>query len=182
MDGDLPRVSRLGCGALLFEARKEPGDAAQQRVWNVDRVAQTWTGVRETVPGMNNLMLVFDPKATDAQTLIRAVQAAWRLEPPPLAAAKLVELPVLYGGAGGPDLAALAVQAGLDVDTVVRLHAEAVYTVYFLGAHPGFAYLAGLDPRLHAPRRSEPRPRVAAGTVAIGGKQAGVIAQTTPSG
>jgi len=178
----LPRVSPLGCSALLFEAQEDFGDAAQQRVWHVAEMAKTWPGVCETVPGMNNLMVVFDPDATSAQMLVREVHTAWQSEPRPTTGAKLVELPVIYGGAGGPDLAALADHAGLDVDAVVRLHSEALYTVYFLGAHPGFAYLAGLDPQLHAPRRSEPRLQVAAGTVAIGGMQAGVIAQTTPSG
>ncbi|WP_375509181.1 allophanate hydrolase subunit 1 [uncultured Caballeronia sp.] len=57
-----------------------------------------------------------------------------------------------------------------------------MYRVYFLGAHAGFGYLGGLDPRLHVPRLEQPRVSVPAGSVAIGGVQTGVIAQTSPSG
>ena len=37
----------------------------------------------------------------------------------------------------------------------------------FCGFAPGFAYLTGLDPALHLPRRATPRTRVPAGVVAI---------------
>src|SRR6187551_1278672 len=43
----------------------------------------------------------------------------------------------------------------------------ALYTVETIGFAPGFAYLAGLDPRLHVPRRATPRPRVPARSLAI---------------
>ena len=43
-------------------------------------------------------------------------------------------------------------------------------------------YLGGLDERLAVPRRAEPRVRVEAGSVAIGGGQTGVISRTFPSG
>lgn len=178
----LPKASHLGAGALLFEAREVFGDAAQQRVWAVAEDAQAWVGVRETVPGMNNLMIVFDPLAVPPQTLIERVNQAWVNPGRDAREGKTVELPVVYGGRFGPDLAEVAARARLDVETVVHLHAQTLYAVYFLGAHPGFAYLAGLDPRLHTPRRVEPRLKVPAGSVAIGGAQTGAIAQTSPSG
>lgn len=178
----LPRASHLGAGALLFEAREALGDDAQQRVWAVADDAQAWAGVRETVPGMNNLMIVFDPLAVQPQKLIEKVNKAWLHPGRGAREGKTVELPVVYGGAFGPDLAEVAAHAGLDVETVVELHSRALYAVYFLGAHPGFAYLAGLDPRLHTPRRAEPRLKVPAGSVAIGGAQTGTIAQASPSG
>ena len=43
-----------------------------------------------------------------------------------------------------------------------------------VGFVPGFAYLAEVDPRIAAPRRSTPRPAVPAGSVAIAGGQTGV--------
>lgn len=177
-----PTVSHLGTGALLFASRDPFGDAVQERVWAVADAAPAWPGVQETVPGMNNLMVVFDPAATTAADVTARVEAAWLQPPGQRGAGKLVELDVVYGGEGGPDLAEVAARAQLDIDTVVALHSAAVYQVYFLGAHPGFGYLAGLDPRLHTPRRAEPRLSAPAGTVAIGGMQAGIVAQTTPSG
>jgi KipI family sensor histidine kinase inhibitor len=51
-----------------------------------------------------------------------------------------------------------------------------------LGFAPGFPYLLGLDPALHVPRRAEPRVRVAAGSVAIGGAQTGIYPCELPGG
>ena len=51
-----------------------------------------------------------------------------------------------------------------------------------LGFVPGFAYLGDLDARIATSRRDTPRPRVPAGTVAIGGAQTGVYPLETPGG
>ena len=90
-----------------------------------------------------------------------------------------VVLPVRYDGA---DLAEVARATGLTEDEVVRRHAERTYTVAFGGFMPGFAYLTGLDPALHVPRRATPRERVPAGAVAIAGEFAAVYPAATPGG
>jgi UPF0271 protein len=51
-----------------------------------------------------------------------------------------------------------------------------------LGFLPGFAYLNGLDPRLIAPRRRVPRPRVEAGSVAIAARYTAVYPFASPGG
>jgi KipI family sensor histidine kinase inhibitor len=51
-----------------------------------------------------------------------------------------------------------------------------------LGFAPGFPYLLGLDPALHAPRRASPRIRVPAGSVAVGGAQTGIYPRELPGG
>ena len=87
-----------------------------------------------------------------------------------------------YGGEYGPDLEAVAVHAGLSPDAVVARHAAGDYSVAMLGFAPGFPYLLGLDPALHAPRRTDPRTRVPAGSVAIGGAQTGIYPRELPGG
>ena len=47
---------------------------------------------------------------------------------------------------------------------------------------PGFAYMAEVEPRIAAPRRSMPRMAVPAGSVAIAGGQTGVYPTATPGG
>jgi KipI family sensor histidine kinase inhibitor len=54
--------------------------------------------------------------------------------------------------------------------------------VWFLGFQPGFPYLGGLPERLAMPRHAEPRLRVPAGSVGIGGAQTGVYPLATPGG
>jgi KipI family sensor histidine kinase inhibitor len=51
-----------------------------------------------------------------------------------------------------------------------------------IGFAPGFAYLGGLAEVLHTPRLASPRPRIEAGAIGIGGKQASINSVTGPSG
>lgn len=91
-------------------------------------------------------------------------------------------LDVHYGGDHGQDLLWLAQQVGLSPEAVVDLHAQASYTVNFLGFLPGFAYLSGLPARLQLPRRTNPRPKVPAGSLAIGAHYCAVYPWESPGG
>lgn len=91
-------------------------------------------------------------------------------------------LTVQYGGAAGPDLDWLAAQTGLSTQAVIDLHCSAAYTVQFLGFLPGFAYLSGLPGVLQFPRRSQPRARVPAGTLAVGAEYCAVYPWESPGG
>ena len=59
------KILPLGDSALVCEAGTTPTLATQRRVWHVAALARDWPDVREVVPGMNNLTLLFDPLATD---------------------------------------------------------------------------------------------------------------------
>jgi allophanate hydrolase subunit 1 len=52
----------------------------------------------------------------------------------------------------------------------------------FCGFAPGFAYLTGLAPRYHLPRRPTPRPRVPSGAVAVAGEFTAVYPRPSPGG
>lgn len=47
---------------------------------------------------------------------------------------------------------------------------------------PGFSYLGGLDERIHTPRLANPRIRIPAGSVGIGGSQTGIYPLDSPGG
>ena len=51
-----------------------------------------------------------------------------------------------------------------------------------LGFLPGFSYLGGLDERIHTPRLANPRIRIPAGSVGIGGSQTGIYPLDSPGG
>ena len=172
----------MGACALLCQAPAPLDLSWQQRIWAVAREAEKWPGVVEAMPGMNNRMLVFDPLAIEADALQAEIVRLWPHCSWEGRTGKTVEVDVVYGGENGMDLAHVAQHAGLAIPEVVRLHSEALYTVYFLGAYPGLAYMAGLHPKLFTPRRAEPRPQVPASAVAIGGAQATVIPSALPSG
>lgn len=89
------------------------------------------------------------------------------------------EIRVTYDGA---DISEASASLGLSVDEVIARHSGRRYTVDLLGFVPGFAYLSELDQSLQLPRRSQPRPRVPAGSVAIAGAQTAVYPLDTPGG
>ncbi len=82
----------------------------------------------------------------------------------------------------GTDLEEVAKLTGLAPDDVIAAHTGSLWRVAFGGFTPGFAYLVGGDERLQVPRRSEPRTRVPAGSVALAGEFAGVYPRETPGG
>lgn len=148
-------------------------------------------GVTDIVPAYASLALHYEPRAWSAgdATLPAWQRLAARVGEVVAAAEnrsahspRRVDIEVRYGGADGPDLAAAAEHAGLGADEFVARHAAGDYQVAMLGFAPGFPYLLGLDPALHVPRRAEPRVRVPAGSVAIGGAQTGIYPRELPGG
>jgi KipI family sensor histidine kinase inhibitor len=138
-------------------------------------------GLHDAIPGARTLFLTFDPFALPREALRRESLARSR-EPAAPPSAREVEIETLYGGSAGADLAELSTAAGVEAAEFARRHAAGDYSVAFLGFAPGFAYLAGLDPALRAARLPSPRPRVPAGSVAIGGPYTGVYPSATPGG
>lgn len=96
--------------------------------------------------------------------------------------AKIVELPVIYGGEYGPDLEISAARSGLTVPQFIAKHSEAEYEVAMIGFAPGFPYLSGLPAELSQPRHETPRLSVPAGAVGIAGGQTGVYPVASPGG
>jgi KipI family sensor histidine kinase inhibitor len=84
-----------------------------------------------------------------------------------------IDVPVCYGGEFGPDLASVAAQIGATPGEVIELHCAPEYRVFVVGFVPGFAYMGEVHERLSLPRRSSPRTRVPAGSVAIAAGQTG---------
>ena len=178
-----PVIQALGESALVLN---NLGSSAtlecQQRLWAIAAQAAHWPHVRDVVPGMNNLTILFDPLAADPQQLTDKLQSAWETAAISQKAMRKIDIPVVYGGDSGPDLAEVARHTGLSPAEIVKRHTAAEYIVYFIGFQPGFPYLGGLDPKLATPRRSEPRIVVPAGSVGIGGSQTGIYPSASPGG
>jgi KipI family sensor histidine kinase inhibitor len=172
----------LGEAALCLRPTGAVTLARQEALWQLADGLARVEGVLECIPGMNNLTLVFDPLRTEAPVLEEAARLLWSRPPRQAAAGRVVEIPVRYGSDAGPDLDEVAEHCGMTPDEVVRRHTGGNYVVYFVGFQPGFAYLGGLDPALHMPRRAAPRVAVPAGSVGIGGAQTGVYPLATPGG
>jgi len=141
-------------------------------------------GVRDVAPGYCTVGVHFDPLQTDLAALEHAIAddgAVVAVIASP-AESTPIEVGVHYGGADGPDLAAVAAYAGCTEDDVIQRHAGRVYRVYMLGFVPGFAYMGRVEPSIAAPRHRVPRERVPAGSVGIAGLQTGVYPVASPGG
>lgn len=153
-------------------------------VFHLTRALEGVRGILNLHPAYASVLVEFDPRFRDHGQVEALIREAGTAE---AAAdhggeARLVEIPVRYGGEYGPDLPDVARHTGLAPERVIELHAATEYLVYFLGFAPGFAYLGGLPPQLATPRLSAPRKVVPAGSVAIGGNQTGVYPMPSPGG
>lgn len=176
------RCYLLGEKTVVLELEPPMTLQSQQRIWGLAERLNRHEAVREAIPGMNNLTVLLAQPQRVALDAIERLQRWWEESPALAFEPRDIDIPVVYGGEEGPDLAHVARCCGLNESLVVQAHSAARYIVYFLGFQPGFAYLGGLDERLHTPRRAEPRLRVAAGSVGIGGSQTGIYPLSTPGG
>ncbi|HEY6268759.1 MAG TPA: 5-oxoprolinase subunit PxpB [Candidatus Acidoferrum sp.] len=140
-------------------------------------------GVRNLYPAYCSLLVKFDALRFSHEELEGKLRRYLeRLDEVKLPAARLVEIPVCYGGEFGPDLAEVSALRGMTVAQVIELHSSVEYLVHFLGFVPGFAYLGELPEALVTPRLASPRRKVPAGSVGIAANQTGVYPFATPGG
>ncbi|MEP6471307.1 MAG: 5-oxoprolinase subunit PxpB [Acidobacteriota bacterium] len=158
-------------------------DANRLAVSLADRLrSHSRRGLLDAIPGARTLFVVFDPRLERRRSVLERVRRLARERDAAPPESRRFRIPVAYGGESGPDLSSLARERGISPEELVRRHAAAEYTVAFLGFSPGFAYLSGLPADLAAPRRASPRPRVPAGSVAIGGAYTAIYPEETPGG
>ena len=140
-------------------------------------------GVVDLIPAFCSLLINYDPRVISYGEMRRRMEKILSVE---IAAGarkkKIYEIPVCYGGELGPDLATIAEHAGLTEQEVIDIHSSSDYLIYMLGFLPGFTYLGGLDERIHTPRLANPRIRIPAGSVGIGGSQTGIYPMDSPGG
>lgn len=139
-------------------------------------------GVRDVVPGMTTLTVHVDPLRTDLPALEAVVADALAQPVSDAGTGRQHDVPVVYGGSGGPDLDAVAHLAGLTTDEVIAAHVATAYEVCFLGFLPGFAYLGLVPDALRIARRPTPRTQVPAGSVALAEVFTGIYPAASPGG
>ena len=153
------------------------------RAFNILLNEEKIKGITELVPTYRSIMVHYDPGVIPYRTLIGRLKALTgkmdKVEIPP---SDVLEIPVLYGGEMGPDLAFVAQNAGISEEEVVKIHTSTEYLIYMLGFTPGFTYLGGMSDKIATPRLKQPRVKIPAGSVGIAGKQTGVYPVDSPGG
>lgn len=185
----LIRIERFGDAALLVVLGDRVDATVNGRVHRLAarlgvRAAHTG-GLGAPVPAYSSVLLPFDPLVLEEAAVRDMIAVALDAEDGPsmpVDRAEVVSVPVRYGGSDGPDLAEVAARTGRTEVDVMRLHAAVEYRVFCVGFVPGFPYLGLVPEELALPRRSTPRLRVPAGSVAIAGRQTGIYPADSPGG
>jgi KipI family sensor histidine kinase inhibitor len=179
-----PRLLPSGDSAITVEFSRNIDDAANQRVLALDRVIaqQPILGVTETVPTYRSLLVHYDPTLVAFDALEQKLLELAQHPVPRSEKTRRWRIPVAYGGEHGIDLEDVAKALGVTPEEIVARHVAGDYRVAMIGFTPGWSYLSGLQKSLHMPRRKNPRLLTPAGTISIGGVQAGIQCLAGPSG
>jgi inhibitor of KinA len=180
-----PRILPAGDQAILLELGAEIDPAINRRVhaWVRRAGHQKIPGIGELIPSYCSVLIYYDPFLLSFSQAAQWVQSLLADEAVgdevPFV---LKEVPVLYGGEFGPDLQFVAQHNTISPEEVIRLHTSQTYLVYVVGFSPGFSAMGVVPPEIQAPRLANPRTKVPAGSVGIGGKQTGIYAVESPGG
>lgn len=176
------RCYLLGERAAVLELEPPLSLESQKRIWSLTTRLREYPNVAEVIPGMNNITLLLSVPQADPVEALEKLQQWWEESESAQPDVRHIDIPVIYGGAEGPDLEEVARLHNLTTRQTVEMHSSAEYVVYFLGFQPGFGYLGGLPEALHTPRRAVPRVKVPQGSVGIGGSHTGVYPLASPGG
>ncbi|MCI7179571.1 MAG: 5-oxoprolinase subunit PxpB [Schaedlerella sp.] len=185
MDNENIRILTAGDSSLLIEFGKIISPDINRKIAVTVQLikAQQTPGVVDIIPAFCSLLINYDPRVISYEEIRDRMQTILKIDVKADAARKKIyEIPVCYGGEFGPDLDNIAQHAGLSPEEVIQIHSSRDYLIYMLGFLPGFCYLGGLDERIHTPRLANPRLKISAGSVGIGGSQTGIYPLDSPGG
>jgi KipI family sensor histidine kinase inhibitor len=179
------RFRIAGDRGILVEYGEIIDPAVNQKVRSMAIVVENDLpdGVIEIIPTYRSILVFYDPAVTTPavlqETLIDMEKRLPGIDIPP---PKVIEIPVCYGGAYGPDIETVAESHGLTIEAAIRIHSEPEYLIYMVGFTPGFPFLGGLPEILHTPRLETPRTVVPQGSVGIANNQTGIYPIASPGG
>ncbi len=179
------KILTAGDASLLIEFGNEISPEINAKITATVQLMkeQHIEGVVDIIPAFCSLLINYDPRVLSYDELKKRMKRLLNMDIKAGETSRRVfEIPVCYGGQYGPDLANIAEHAGLTEEEVIKIHSSRDYLIYMLGFLPGFCYLGGLDERIHTPRLANPRLKINAGSVGIGGSQTGIYPLDSPGG
>jgi antagonist of KipI len=180
-----PAIIEMGENALIVSFGNRVSTSLRNCVYSLYAALREHeiTGVSDLVPAYASLLIRFDPLTVTVETVADLVRPLLdRRSPGSLPAARHHVIPVRYGGEDGPELGAVADRHGVSEAEAIRLHSQRIYSVYFLGFLPGFAYMGRVAREITTPRLATPRVRVPAGSVGIANAQTAIYPFSSPGG
>lgn len=180
-----PLLQPLGDTALLVRFGDSLSNEANLATLAFARrlAARPVSGIVEVVPNLVSVLLRYDPDIVGFNRLCGEVgMLLSRDAAEQLAEARVHDVPVTFGGDGGPDFESVAKALGLTPERFIAAHNASRLRVLATGFAPGFVYCGFHPQSLHIPRRHEVRAKVPAGSVLFAAGQTAIAATDIPTG
>ena len=178
-------IKTVGDSALLIQFKQQILPEVNEKVTGLLQQIreEKMEGIVDMIPAFCSLLIQYDSRIIRYETLKEKIERLISTKREvKKGKRKIIEIPVCYGGVFGPDIETVGRHAGITQEEVVKRHTSRDYLIYMLGFLPGFCYLGGLDERLATPRLANPRIKIPAGSVGIGGLQTGIYPVASPGG
>ena len=173
----------FGSSAVLVEWPATISKDIIQDIISFERKVKEIDSILDTIIAYNSLLIRYQNPIVNNEIIISQLKTKYEASSYSIKQDQFLwQIPVCYDVSFGIDLEEIACKKKCSVAEIIRLHTEGDYLVYFIGFQPGFLYLGGLHQNLHVPRKSNPRIRVDAGSVGIGGSQTGIYPQNSSGG
>lgn len=172
-----PGIYFVGDDAL---AAVQPERGRRHALARFLRQAASW---RDVVPGKGEVTVHFNPLEIAPSEAVRLLAAQIANMPnAEEVTTEEIQLHMRADAASAPDLARLAAENSLSPEDFLARVTASDLLVDMMGFTAGFAYVAGVDPALTAPRLDVPRQKVPAGSVGFISGQLGLYALAGPAG
>jgi len=170
-----PQIFRYGQDALYVDLNLETDPDRAIKTHHVANLLRERYPAADIVVGGGVIVIVGNCRLEDILAMIANTDEKASSDVP----RKTHRVPIVFDG---PDLEDVAKASGLSAEEIRQSLTSTDFLVELIGFLPGFGYLGPLDSRLVLPRRSAPRPRVPAGSLAIAGGFAGIYPFASPGG
>ena len=187
--GDLPRVTPMGLSGILVQLSDRLDDAANRRALalaariEAEVGAGALAGVEEAAPSLGSVFLRLDPLHADRAAITgRIAELLKDAAGQGTAPSRRWTIPVAFGGAGGPDLDAVAAELGCTAQAAVEDVTAQDLRVMAIGFAPGLPYMGILPERWDIPRKAGLTPNVPAGGIVVAVRQVILFPADTPTG
>ena len=173
-------MSTLGEHALLLEPRMHeiPISIIHKSVRMIE--AASIPDVTDIIPSYESIALVYGRLLKSPEVEIKVISNSLTDVVSESYSPKSHNIVVCYEL--GMDWEAVEAHTGLEREKIIHQHLSGSYEVAMMGFLPGFLYLSGLNDSIACPRREEPRTKIPAGSVGIGGHQTGIYSLESPGG
>lgn len=179
-----PIIRAVGEAALLIELGDIVSEETHRRVLDLDNAlgAAGIAGICETVPAYTSVLVHYDPDLVTFDGLRLLCEPLMRLSGGTARVGNRHDIPVCFDSSCAPDLGEVAGRLALSPDTITEQLLTATFRVYMYGFAPGYAYMGGVPPMLHLPRKPAAVRGYPVGSVVIAGPQCLITTLPMPTG